>query len=141
MTLSEFVKTRPAGSYVYAAATRTDNEPVWKYGLPICMLVADDVVDVIDGVRRRAIQRRDEMLAMQKEFGAAGRRDDAKWAKTEATDALKEYRAACLIMPLFCCEPPKDCPYREEWEWPVELAPWLDFVVREIECHEWRKSP
>jgi hypothetical protein len=110
---------------------RNGDGPVWKYRLPKFMSFD---TGRIDAMRRAAIVRRDEWLAMQKEFGAARDADGARFCKGEATDALKEYRAACLMLGFLVVDPPGDSPYRPEWEWPVELAPWIDRVVRECEA-------
>lgn len=105
--------------------------PVWKYQVPKYITLDSDKVDAM---RRSAVARRDEYVALQKEFGLARDRDGAKWAKDEATDALKEYRAACLVLGTLLCHPPGDSLYRPEWEWPVELAPWLNRVIRNCEA-------
>lgn len=114
--------------------TRNGNDcfgdPVWKYEVPKFMRIDAARVDTM---RRAAVARRDEYVAMQKEFGAATDRDSARWAKDEATDALKEYRAACLILGWVVSDPPGDSKLRPQWEWPVELAPWLDRVLRVCE--------
>lgn len=121
---------RPPGVHVVIKSTRNGKdcfgEPVWKYVLP--KYVSFDLTKV-DAMRRSAIVRRDEWLALQKEFSAKRDVEAAKFCKAEATDALKEYRAACLVLGLLLCEPPGDCPERQEWDWPVELASWLDRVV------------
>lgn len=105
---------------------RRDGEPgaVWKVKLPSWLSLD---ADKVERMRRRSIARRDEMIALQKEFGPD--RDAAKFFKGEATDALKEYRAACLVLGMLVSVPPNDGAYQPEWNWPVELAPWIDRVI------------
>jgi hypothetical protein len=88
--------------------------------------------DVVDGIRKEAAARRDLMIAYQKEFSTD--REAARFFKMEATDALKEYRAACLMLGHLQCEPPGDSKYVAMKDWPVELAPWINRVARRAEC-------
>lgn len=119
---------KPAGTHLFIRITRNqDADPVWKYEVPKYMNFDAGKVETS---RKSAVARRDHYIALQKEFGADRDRESARWAKDEATDALKEYRAACLILGHLLCEPPGDSPFAPEWEWPVELAPWLDRVLR-----------
>jgi hypothetical protein len=87
--------------------------------------------DVVDQARKAAAARRDDMLSCQKEFGKD--REFAKFFKNEASDALKEYRAACLILGLVACEPPGDSHYVELKNWPIDLAPWINRVAGQCE--------
>lgn len=125
------IPQKPAGAHVKLMPARNDGGPVWKYAVPACLRLSAGRVDAI---RRAASARRDEFVALQKALGSAGDRDGARFAKDEAGDALKEYRAACLILGTLACDPPGDSKCRPEWEWPVELAPWLDRVVRDAEA-------
>lgn len=118
--------TAPAGVHLVTRMNK-DGEPVRKYEMPRFLSFDSDAVD---GMRRDAVVRRDEFVLMQKEFASAGDRTSAKWAKDEASDALKEYRASCLVLGHLVCDPPGDSRFKAEWEWPVELAPWIDRVVR-----------
>lgn len=122
---------KPAGTHVHLSVTRNqDADWVWKYQVPKFLTLN---ADVVDEQRRAAISRRDHYVAIQKEFGSAQDRDTARWAKDEAGDALKEYRACCLLLGHLLCDPPGDSKFVPEWEWPVELAPWLDRVIRVAE--------
>lgn len=119
---------RPAGACVSAATTR-ENELTWRCSVPSFLLGSLDAGKV-DEMRRAAIIRRDECVAMQKECGAERDASGAKFFKGEATDALKEYRAACLVLGyLVGGPPPGDAPFKRVDEWPVELAPWIDRVL------------
>jgi len=120
---------QPKGVHIVLDTNRVDGEWVWKYRLPRYLPTGIDAAETIDTARKAAVARRDEMLAFQKACGEARDREGAKFFKEEAADALKEYRAACLLLPLFMCEPPGDCPYKEEYEWPIEIAPWIDRVA------------
>ena len=126
---------RPAGVNVVLRATRNGKDCwgdlVWKYEVPKFITLD---ADAVDAMRHGAILRRDEYIARQKEFGAMRDRESAKWAKDEATDALKEYRAACLILGNLLCDPPGDSLWKPEWEWSLDLAPWLDRVIRHCEA-------
>mgnify|MGYP000523576400 FL=1 len=126
---------RPTGANVVEERTRNGKdcwgEPVWKYQVPRFISLCPNKVD---SLRRAAVSRRDEFVSMQKDFGLARDRESARWAKDEATDALKEYRASCLVLGHLLCEPPGDSQFKPEWEWPVELAPWIDRVLREGEA-------
>lgn len=120
---------RPNGVYIVQMSSRSDNTLSWKCRVPYYLGGDADTGGKINTVRKAAQARRDEMLTFQKECGSRRDAEGAKFFKLEAADALKEYRAACLLLPLFMCEPPKDCPYREEYEWPIELASWVDRVI------------
>lgn len=120
---------RPRGVHIVLDVNRSDGEYVWKYRVPRYLSDGVASVEAIDLARKGAVSRRDEMLAFQKMCGEARDREGAKFFKEEAADALKEYRAACLLLPLFMSDPPGDCPYKEEYEWPVEIAPWIDRVI------------
>lgn len=123
----EFIARRPPGAGVYATLSRAEGEePVWKYRSP--QYVSLDV-DKLDQIRREAQRRREEMIELQKWCGKAGDRDGARFFREEAADAMKEYRAACLHLSKWACDPPGDCREPEEWNWPAELAPWLSRVV------------
>jgi hypothetical protein len=85
--------------------------------------------DAINAQRLRWIAHRNEMLDYQKACAAAGDREGAKFFKGEASEALKLYRSACLVLPYFMVDPPKDCPYKDEWDWPEELFGHIDLVL------------
>lgn len=133
--VADSIPPRPSGTHVVLRRTRNGKdcygEPVWKYEVPKFLPLDADKVDAI---RRGAVLRRDEYVALQKELGSARDREGARWAKDEATDALKEYRSACLVLGMLICDPPGDSLFKPEWEWPVELAPWIDRVIRNCEA-------
>lgn len=128
-------KTRnpPAGVNI-GLEDRRDGEKgcVWKIKLPDFLPISGDYGERIDVERKAAAARRDEMLTLQRQCGAAKDTAGARFFKDEATDALKEYRAACLLLPLWKCETPGDSQFKPVWEWPIELAPWIDRVVHKV---------
>lgn len=104
------------------------NGTVWKIEIPGWLNMDSDGADLVRSMRRQALARRDEMLAFQKQN--ASDRVYARFFKEEAADALKEYRAACLLLPHFTHgDLPGDCKYMPTWDWPIELAPWTDRVI------------
>lgn len=125
-------KTKPEGVYLRLMPSKVDNECSWKISLPPYMPDGESSADLVNDMRKAAVVRRDEMLAFQKACGASKDVEGAKFFKGEAADALKEYRAACLILPWLMAEAPKDCPVRESYEWPVELAPWCDRIINAV---------
>lgn len=121
---------KPPGACLVPEVTRDEDErPVWKVRWPQFLgLDAEDGV-LIDKIRRAKQRDHEEFRALQKFCSSSGDRDGARFFREEAADALKEYRAACLVLPYTMAEPPGDCPVVPEWDWPVELAPWIDRIV------------
>lgn len=78
-----------------------------------------EAAQAIDEFRRASINRRDEMMAFQKQNSTD--REAARFFKDEARDALKDYRAACLVLPYYTSDVPGDCPVVAVSKWPVEL--------------------
>lgn len=85
---------------------------------------ADD--ETIDRRRKEALQRREQTLALQKTAGKAGDRETAKFFKDEASDAMKDYRGACLVLGYLRTDL-GDCPFRYHTDWPLEI---VDHAVR-----------
>lgn len=111
---------------------RRDGEKgiVWKIHWPEWLPTGPEIGDRLLALRKEAIAHRDVMIAFQKAAGSD--REAAKFFKVEATDALKFYRAICVVVPMYVTCPPKDCPTVDWWQWPVELAPAFDRVINEI---------
>lgn len=125
----------PPGACVRRLPTRRGDDSkdaVWKIQIPHFLPSGPEIADRVGAVRKARAADRDDFLALQKACGARGDRDGARFFKEAAGDALKEYRAACLVLPLLEANPPGDCPCRPEWEWPVELAPWVDRIIWEM---------
>lgn len=80
-------------------------------------------------IRKRAISDRDAMLAVKK---AARDAETARFAKQEAADRMKHYRASCLVAGQLVTDAPGDCPPVPVAEWPVELHPYVDRVLGEL---------
>jgi len=78
-------------------------------------------VDACRRFRAEYSRRREEMLAFQKQ---ARNRDDARFFKEEASDALKWFRAADAWVKLLSAEKG----WRPTSDWPVELQPYFDRV-------------
>lgn len=132
-TIEQIEAASPPGACVYLAAKRDGSgESAWHVRMPRFLPQCDGIGEMLDVARREKAADRDHFLALQKEAGAARDRDMARFWKEEAADALKEYRALCLVIPYYVAQPPGDCPYRPEWEWPTELAPWIDRVIWRI---------
>lgn len=100
-----------------------NDDPVPKYGLPC----AYDLCPIkLEAYRKAAARRRDDMIALQKECGARQDREGARFFKEEAADALKEYRAVCLLLPWYTQEAGGDAPLRDLYEIGPELFPYLE---------------
>lgn len=93
----------------------------WAMRIPYSM---PDDPDYVDAKRKAALQHRDEMLAFQKAAAKAGDRDAARFFKEEASDAMRQYRGACLVLGHLLCDPPGDSPFRRTDEWPLEIVPY-----------------
>lgn len=88
----------------------------------------DGVCTEISKHRREWQHHRDTMLMYQKECSARKDYEGAKFFKEEASWAMKHYRAACLLLPYVCPNPPGDCPYRDLYEVGPELYPYLVYL-------------
>ena len=121
---------KPPGVYVKLHPRRDEGKgSVWKIQVPDWLPSGPDVAAKVENIRLTSQLRREEMLQFQKQCSKDDR-DGARFFKAEATDALKEYRAACLMLPLFQANPPGDALFDPVWNWPIELAPWVDRVIR-----------
>lgn len=90
------------------------------------MTPTDKMIAYLVQERKQAIVNRETWLVIQKEAGKEGNRELAKFCKEEAAEALKWYRAACLLIGWVGHTPlPGDCPTRDPYEWPPELWPYL----------------
>ena len=124
---------KPNGVHIGLELKRDGSKDyVWKIKLPGYMPLHEGCAGAVGNMRKTAAARRDLMIAYQKDCAKAKDIEGAKFFKEESADALKEYRAACLMLPLFDANPPGDCQYKPVWEWPVELAPWVDRVVHRV---------
>lgn len=113
-------------------ATRVDKDDplVLKYSLSAYF----DLCPVqLKAIRVAAIKRRDEMAALKVQFGKSGDRDTSRFFKEEEADALKEYRAVCLLLPWYTQDIGGDCPVRDFYAVGPELFPYLCRVERECE--------
>lgn len=88
----------------------------------------DKVCEEISKQRKEWQHHRDTMLMYQKECGVQKDYEGAKFFKEEAAWAMKHYRAACLLVPFVCPNPPGDCPYRDLYEIGPELHPYLNYL-------------
>lgn len=86
----------------------------------------------LEACRLAAIRRREEMATFKSECGKRGDRDGARFFKEEEADAMKEYRAACLLLPWYT-EARGDAPIRDLYEIGPELFPYLSRVERMCE--------
>jgi len=80
--------------------------------------------------RKNFIKDQEEFLAHQKSCGREDR-DGAKFFRECARESLKKQRACTLMIPAFG-EPDKDKDCEGHEFWPVELAPELDEISRQI---------
>src|SRR3990167_7407653 len=83
----------------------------------------------VEAIRKEYLKHRDEMLIFQKECAARGDRDGAKFFKDESREALKMYRASCLILPYYTSDHSSDCKLTDTYKFPPELWRALEFVV------------
>lgn len=102
-----------------------DDPPLPKYVLPHFF---DLCPEKLETARVSATRHRDEMVAAQKQCGAEKDREGAKFFKEEAADAMKMYRAACLLLPWYTQDVGGDCPLRDLYEIGPELFWNLCFV-------------
>lgn len=86
----------------------------------------------LENARVAATRLRDDMLAYQKQCSANKDREGARFFKEEAADAMKMYRAACLLLPFYAREPRGDCPLRDLYEIGPEMFFHLTFL--EMAC-------
>lgn len=98
------------------------------YDLPL----NDNTAQALLLFRSHCIKEREYMLSLQKWAGVELKdRELAKYFKQQAAHHMKNYRAACLLIPLYCALPdiPGDCTYQEFYNWPIELAPHVWQVI------------
>lgn len=88
----------------------------------------DGVCEEISKQRRMWQKHRDDMLCCQKDAAKDRDFEGAKFFKEEASWAMKHYRAACLLLPKVCPNPPGDCPDRDLYEVGPELHPYLVYL-------------
>lgn len=88
----------------------------------------DTVCEEISKQRREWQRHRDIMIMYQKECASRKDYEGAKFFKEEASWAMKHYRAACLLVPYVCSNPPGDCPYRDLYEIGPELHTYLVYL-------------
>lgn len=119
----------------YWTSPRDDSKTsVHKWRLSAYLPQDSGMLEALQSLRKRFARERDEMIGLQKECGARGDRDGARFFKEEASDRLKLYRAACLIIPYFDVAPSGDCPVRDMWGWPPELFPALNMIEALATC-------
>ncbi len=80
-------------------------------------------------VRKRAVQRRDEMLALQKVAAKERDFETARFFSDEAAHHLKHYKACLFVAPLLVSDLPGDCRNIRREEWPMELHQAMDNVL------------
>jgi hypothetical protein len=95
---------------------------LWTLGC--CPIIAAE----LNAARKSWAQHRDEMLIFQKECGQRKNIEGAKFFKDAASDALKHYRGACLVLG-WCGLDLGDCPTVPLTQWPIEIAP---FALAEV---------
>ena len=106
---------------------RKDQKPHFTLAMSIGF-DGDKVCEQISEQRKLWQKHRDDMLYFQKEAAKDKDYDTAKFFKEEASWAMKHYRAACLLVPYVCSNPPGDCPYRSLYEVGPELFPFLVYL-------------
>lgn len=109
--------------------SRTKDTGVVKFSLAMSIgFDGDKVAEEILLQRKLWQKHRDDMLCYQKEYGKKQDKEAAKFFKEEAAWAMKHYRAACLLVPYVCANPPGDCQYRDLYEIGEELHPFLLYL-------------
>jgi hypothetical protein len=117
---------------IYITPDRRDKGSVTKCKVPEWMTLCPEK---LAAARKAEIVLRDEMLAFQKEAGKNGDRAGAKFFKDEASEYMKRYRAACLLVPHYVAgDYPGDCKYVDAYNWPPDLFGALNAVIRECEA-------
>ena len=119
----EKTSDKPSGTWVYRSQSRSDSSEVWKVKTPQYLSWSSDK---LLQKKKEITSHREEMLVWQKHFASLKDYEAARFFANEASDALKEYRGLCLILGNVLCDPPGDSPWKPEWDWPVELSPWIE---------------
>lgn len=91
--------------------------------LPRC----PEVIEALHDIRREEQAHREAMLGFQK--ACAQDRETSRYFKGEAADALKFYRAACLLLGWVDAAAPGDCPTKKPADWPLEVIPQVVLVA------------
>jgi hypothetical protein len=119
----------------YQTLSRDGRSKVRKCRINYTLPTGEDTISALMEIRKGAISHRDEMLRYQQDCGGRRDSDGAKFFKSEAADAMKTYRAACLLIPWFAAEYPRDCKFQVEWDWPPDLFDHIDRVMNMAEFH------
>lgn len=112
-------------------ALNDEGNLVDRYGWPAEYITpAPSAHDFLRDLRKRYITDREIFLAYQKQFGREDR-ESARFFKECANDCMKLIRAVTLALPHFGApDKAQDC--IRSLLWPVDLAPELDQVAREL---------
>lgn len=91
--------------------------------------------EILRRMKREANDFLEQMQAAKKACERAKDIDGARMFRGFAADAMRQYRAICLVAPWFMVEPlPGDCrKIVALFDWPVELSSELDRVLGVLE--------
>lgn len=99
-----------------------DKESVQKYTLPVFFELCPVK---LNSLRKDAIIGRDQMSAFKDQCMKQRDINGARFFKEEAADYMKEYRAACILLPWYSQDVGGDCLLRDLYEIGPELFPYL----------------
>lgn len=101
---------------------------VYGYMHPLLSCDSRYFVEPLSAIRRDATRFHALMTGYQKSCGRQ-EAEIARYFRECAKEAMKSYRAACLLLGYFMADPPGDCHHRPTTLWPEELSPYLDQVL------------
>lgn len=131
----------PKGAYIRSEDVSSSSEKMglkWKIYIPGHLYGEIDGDDLL-AIRKEQIALRDECLALQKKYGKDDR-ELAKYYSNEAREALKVYRAVCMLIPYWVANPSKDCPVVHRLDWPIELSEQFTYVLNEAQVRGWKRN-
>lgn len=126
----------------YGVRHDEDGKPVPTYRhIMVYTTFIDADLKYIEAQRKLHRRLHDELKSAQKAAGKAKDFALARELSDEATEHLRFYRAACLILPYCTGNLPGDCPYINMSMWPVELAPELDSLLNYLDLnHDYERA-
>ena len=85
--------------------------------------------------RKAQSKLHDDLKTQQKQVAKTGDYEAARAISDEAKEALKRYRAACLVLGYCMGNPPGDSPYIPMVRWSIDLVEELDALLYYLELH------
>lgn len=115
-------------SYTHNRSIYADSDkPILKFSfaMTVSPCIGNGAAEVLLAQRKSWLRYIEEMKSFQKWCGSRGDREGARFFKEESAHAMKFYRSACLLIPHVAGEFPGDCSYRDPYDFPPELFPFL----------------